>query len=258
MISSTFFAKQSAKTCFKSIIIKERLKNNAANAREFRPAYLDDLALGDSLHCSDAIMSAMVSQFTGVSIVWSTICSIADQKRHQSSASLALVRGIYRLPVNSPIKDPMTRKKFPFNDVIMYTHEQWLSRFVSRFGAVSAGEESISFELKIVKQSDCILNVERKPVIIPFTENAKMQNRCEKCELNYTSILHKIMKFKQPVIWLMLLCPLYLLCNDASSWRNMSTDIILISPLLSGTTENNLNKKWNKQKITYYSFINLS
>ena len=55
----------------------------------------------------------------------------------------------------------------------MYTHEQRLSRFVSRFGAVSAGEESISFELKIVKQSDCILNVERKPVIIPFTKNAK-------------------------------------------------------------------------------------
>ena len=36
----------------------------------------------------------------------------------QSSASLALVRGIQRWPVNSPHKGPVTRKMFPFDDVI--------------------------------------------------------------------------------------------------------------------------------------------
>ena len=36
-----------------------------------------------------------------------------------SSASLALVRGIHRRPVNSPHKWPVTRKMFPFDDVIM-------------------------------------------------------------------------------------------------------------------------------------------
>ena len=37
----------------------------------------------------------------------------------QSSASLAFVRGIHRWPVNSPYKWPVTRKMFPFDDVIM-------------------------------------------------------------------------------------------------------------------------------------------
>ena len=42
-----------------------------------------------------------------------------DQRKHQSSASLAFVRGIHRGPVNSPHKWPVTRKTFPFDDVIM-------------------------------------------------------------------------------------------------------------------------------------------
>ena len=64
-------------------------------------------------------MSAMVSQITGVSIVCSTVCSGAHQRKHQSSASLAFVRGIHRWPVNSPHKRPVTRKMFPFDDAIM-------------------------------------------------------------------------------------------------------------------------------------------
>ena len=43
----------------------------------------------------------------------------ADQRKHQSSASLAFVRGIHRWPVNSPHKGPVTRKMFPFDDVIL-------------------------------------------------------------------------------------------------------------------------------------------
>ena len=71
------------------------------------------------LHYSDVIMSAMASQITGFSFVCSTILSGADQRTHQSSASLAFVRGIHRWPVNSPHKEPVTRKMFPFADVIM-------------------------------------------------------------------------------------------------------------------------------------------
>ena len=70
-------------------------------------------------HYSDAIMSAMASQITGVPIVFSTVCSGADQRKNQSFASLAFVRGIHRWPVNSPHKGPVTRKMFPFDDVIM-------------------------------------------------------------------------------------------------------------------------------------------
>ena len=64
-------------------------------------------------------MSPMASQITGVSIVYSTVCSGADQRKHQRSASLAIVRGIQRWPVISPHKGPVTRKMFPLDDVTM-------------------------------------------------------------------------------------------------------------------------------------------
>ena len=51
--------------------------------------------------------------------VKSIVYSGADQRKYQSSASLAFVRGIHRWPVNSPHKGPVTRNMFPFDDVIM-------------------------------------------------------------------------------------------------------------------------------------------
>ena len=63
-------------------------------------------------------MGAMASQITSLTLVNSTVYSDADQRKHQSSASLAFVRGIHRGPVNSPHKAPVTRKIFPFDDVI--------------------------------------------------------------------------------------------------------------------------------------------
>ena len=43
----------------------------------------------------------------------------AGKRKHQSSASLAFVRGIHRSPADSHHKGPVTRKMFPFDDVIM-------------------------------------------------------------------------------------------------------------------------------------------
>ena len=65
------------------------------------------------------IMSAMASQITSLTIVYIGVYLGADQRKHQSSASLAFVRGIHRWPVISPHKGPVTRKMFPFDDVIM-------------------------------------------------------------------------------------------------------------------------------------------
>ena len=80
---------------------------------------------------NDTIMGAMASQITGVSIVYLTVNSDADQGKHQSSASLAFVRGIHRLPVNSPHKGPVTRELFPFDDVSMWfgEHGEYLKSF---------------------------------------------------------------------------------------------------------------------------------
>ena len=63
-------------------------------------------------------MSAIASQITSLTIVYSIVYSDADQRKHQSSASLAFVWG----PVNSPHKCPVTRKMFPFVDVILNSH----------------------------------------------------------------------------------------------------------------------------------------
>ena len=60
-------------------------------------------------HYNDVIMSTIASQITSLTIVYSTVYSGTDQRKFQSSASLAFVRGINRWP----------RKMFPFDDVIM-------------------------------------------------------------------------------------------------------------------------------------------
>ena len=68
---------------------------------------------------SNVIMSAMASQITGISIVYSTVCLGTDQRKHQSSVSPAFVRGIQWWPVNSLHKGPVTKKMFSFDDVVM-------------------------------------------------------------------------------------------------------------------------------------------
>ena len=65
-------------------------------------------------------MTTMASQITSLTVIYSVLYSGVDQRKHQSSASLAFARGIHRGPVNSPRKWPVTRKMFPFDDVIMH------------------------------------------------------------------------------------------------------------------------------------------
>ena len=87
-------------------------------------------------HYNDVTMSAIASQITGVSIVYLTVCSDVDKINYQSSASLAFVGRIHRWPVNSPHKGPVTRKMFPFYDVIMNGvghNSRSLARMVSNF-----------------------------------------------------------------------------------------------------------------------------
>ena len=48
------------------------------------------------LHYNDVIMCTIASQITSVTIVYSTGYSDADQRKHQSSASMAVVRGSHR------------------------------------------------------------------------------------------------------------------------------------------------------------------
>ena len=63
-------------------------------------------------HYSDVIMSAMASQITGVLIAYSTVCSGADQRKHQSAASLVCVRGIPSSHRWIPAQKPVTQTCF--------------------------------------------------------------------------------------------------------------------------------------------------
>ena len=69
--------------------------------------------------CLSERFETIASQITSLAIVYSAVYSDADERKHQSSASLAFVRGVHRGPVNFPHKWPITRKMFPFDDVIM-------------------------------------------------------------------------------------------------------------------------------------------
>ena len=82
-------------------------------------------------------MNAVTSLITN--LVHSTVYSGADQRKHQSSTSLAFVWEIHRWPVNSPYKGPITLKMFPVDYVIMDT-EKMGSPGASQISTSKVGE----------------------------------------------------------------------------------------------------------------------
>ena len=70
-------------------------------------------------HYIGVIMSTMASQITSLTIVYSTVYSGANQRKHQSFTSLAFVWGIHWWLVNSMHTEPVTRKMVLFDDIIM-------------------------------------------------------------------------------------------------------------------------------------------
>ena len=117
-------------------------------------------------HYIDVTMGPMVSQITSLGIVYSTVYSGADERKHQSSASLAFVRRIHRGPVNSPHKRPVTRRMFSFDDVIMIcTLKAWQMCFVRWINDPCNADPRQSFiqflcnrDLAKCKNTDSILN----------------------------------------------------------------------------------------------------
>ena len=102
-------------------------------------------------------MGAMASQITSVSIVYSIVCSWAEQRKHQSSASMVFVRGSHRWPVNSPHKGPVKRKIFPFDDVIMEK-----CNFTRLYNTLSYHKENIYIGVclqSIKNEQNCVKNI---------------------------------------------------------------------------------------------------
>ena len=78
-------------------------------------------------------MGGIASQITSLTIVYSSVYSDADQRKHQSSASLAFVRWIHRGPVNSPHKWPVVQKLFPFDDVSKVSLKIYVGDYINEF-----------------------------------------------------------------------------------------------------------------------------
>ena len=106
-------------------------------------------------------MGAIASQITSLTIVYSTVYSDAVQRKHQSSAPLAFVREIHHGPVNFPHKWPVTRKMFPFDDVIMNYYIWYLVWFQGKC-AISYHIFSDCY-LQHFSQNSCVVLYPTKP-----------------------------------------------------------------------------------------------
>ena len=110
------FEKDILKNIFKSP--RGQWVNVPTSSIQFRPEFAGPCR-NSTMHYDDVIMTILASQITSLTVVYSIVYSGVNQRKHQSSASLAFVREIHRGPVNFPHKWPVTRKMFPFDDVIM-------------------------------------------------------------------------------------------------------------------------------------------
>ena len=107
------------------------------------------------MHYYDVIMGAITSLITSLTIVYSTVYLDADQRKHQSSASLTFVQGFHRGPVNSPHKSPVTRKMFPFDDAIM----RYISGCGGAFSGTSGTIVSPNYPNNYDDNMDCVYHI---------------------------------------------------------------------------------------------------
>ena len=101
------------------------------------------------------IMRVMAPQITSLTTVYLAVYSGEYQRKHQSSAPLASVREIHRSPVKSPHKRPVTRKMFPFDDVVMAHFQTDHSLGYHKTCFVYSTSNSISMNNIFVKATKC-------------------------------------------------------------------------------------------------------
>ena len=84
----------------------------------------------------------------------------ADQRKHQSPASLDFVRGIHRWPVNFPHTGSVTPKMFPFDQVVMCTLRNKLHWNFNRSSKIFIQENALAnvvWEMaSILSRSQCV------------------------------------------------------------------------------------------------------
>ena len=121
---------------------------NQMRQSSFKSKHLDV----SSTHYNGVIMGVITSQIASLTIIYSSIYSGADQWKHQSSASLAFVRGIHWWPVNSPHKGPVMRIMFLFDDVILKlsTDLFWLEGVKTHWALQGSPEKSQVSNMSVI------------------------------------------------------------------------------------------------------------
>ena len=115
------------------------------------------------------------------------VYSGADQRKHQSSASLAFVRWIHRWAVNSPHKWPVTRKMFPFDDVITSNdigNLGWWVHCLPRWRTLITNTISVSRNDRNEKMDDDVIKRKHFPCNWPFVRGIHRSavNSPQKCQ----------------------------------------------------------------------------
>ena len=132
-----------------------------------------------SAHYNDVIMNTMASEITSLTAVHASVYSGADQRKYQSSVSLAFVRGIRRWPVNSPHKGPVMRK---FYYVIMKSEQItiWCTEAYMRHSAsmifflwTKYEQHEIHFDINKIEWScqHCPQTCDVTPMVVLFIYN---------------------------------------------------------------------------------------
>ena len=177
-------------------------------------------------HYCDAIMGTVAYQITSLTIVYTTVYSDADQSKHQSSASLAFVWGIHRGPVNSPHKWPVTRKMFPFDDVIM--GNSYIELYDEALMQYSIMESSIEITATLsASEIDQIHGILTDEMLIIFLELLLI---ClSQCLLFHSS--HAMVIDNQGILWRIYYAVVY---RFITSWAAGNTSYSMTLLTLSG------------------------
>ena len=132
-------------------------------------------------HYDDVKMTMLASQLTSLTVVYSIVYSGVNQRKHQSSASLAFVREIHRGPVNFPHKWPVTRKMFPFDDVIMQSACLIKPRGVDNYNIVNTNKANTAVCVLLSYIPDIIQGVFTGPIAaVPANHTTKLMLKITK------------------------------------------------------------------------------
>ena len=99
--------------------------------RCFYPCLPQALLSTAKMHNIDVIMGTIASQIISLTIVYSTVNSDADQRKHQSSASLAFARGNVTAQIKANTIRPDINTQFPFANYRFVNNNVFIMHVIS-------------------------------------------------------------------------------------------------------------------------------